>query len=69
MVDAPETPKGEGRGRGRWTERGVQATQASDIEALKTLVAEMAARLDDLEDGGTTDETGGTGGTDTGGTV
>lgn len=41
--------KGEGRGRGKWTAKGVQATQQGDIDALKALVAEMAERLDALE--------------------
>lgn len=46
----PETDqKGAGRGKGRWTVRGVQAQQAADIEELKALVAEMAAELDALE--------------------
>lgn len=45
--------KGEGRGRGHWTERGAQAAQQGDIDALKTLVSEMGARLDALEAGET----------------
>ena len=48
--------KGEGRGRGKWTARGVQAQQNEDIAELKALVTEMAARLDELE-GGETEET------------
>ena len=39
------------RGRGLWTAKGVQAAQQQDIEALKVLVADMAARLDALEGG------------------
>lgn len=45
--------KGEGRGRGKWTAKGVQAQQSNDIEQLKSLVNEMAARLDALEGEGT----------------
>ena len=52
-------PKGEGRGRGQWTEKGRQAAQQGDIDALKALVEEMGARLDALEAG----DTGTTGGT------
>jgi copper homeostasis protein CutC len=47
-----ETEKGAGRGKGRFTERGVQAQQSADIEALKALVNEMAGRLDALEAAG-----------------
>lgn len=50
------TSKGEGRGRGKWTERGVQAQQSSDIAELKALVTEMAAELDALEAEDGTDE-------------
>jgi len=55
--------KGPGRGRGRWTAAGVQAQQASDIEALKAAVQAMAeagadqeARLEALEDEASFDE-------------
>ena len=34
-----------------WTAKGAQAAQQQDIEALKALVADMAARLDALEGG------------------
>jgi hypothetical protein len=42
---------GPGRGRGPWNAKGVQAAQSGDIEQLKTLVADMATRLDALEAG------------------
>lgn len=43
--------KGPGRGRGKWTAKGVQAGVSGDVEALKAIVADMAARLDALEAG------------------
>ena len=41
--------KGPGRGRGAFTAKGAQAAASADIEALKALVADFAARLDALE--------------------
>jgi hypothetical protein len=41
--------KGPGRGRGAWTSKGVQAGVNADVEAMKVLIADMAARLDALE--------------------
>lgn len=46
-----ETEKGPGRGRGKFTAKGMQAGMAGDIEALKALVADYGARLDALEAG------------------
>lgn len=43
--------KGPGRGRGKWTAKGVQAGVNADVEAMKVLIADMAARLDALEAG------------------
>lgn len=43
--------KGPGRGRGKWTAKGVQAGVNADVEAMKVLMADMAARLDALEAG------------------
>jgi hypothetical protein len=43
--------KGAGRGRGKWTAKGVQAGVNADVEAMKVLIADMAARLDALEAG------------------
>jgi hypothetical protein len=43
--------KGPGRGRGAWTAKGVQAGVNADVEALKAVIADMAARLDALEAG------------------
>lgn len=46
--------KGTGRGKGVWTAKGVQAQQSQDIAELKQIIAEMQARLEELEpdDGG-----------------
>lgn len=49
MSDTEE--KGPGRGRGKWTAKGVQAGVNADVEAMKVLIADMAARLDALEAG------------------
>jgi len=46
-----DTEKGAGRGRGKWTAKGVQAGVNADVEAMKVLIADMAARLDALEAG------------------
>jgi hypothetical protein len=43
--------KSPSRGRGPWTEKGVQAAQQNDIDQLKALVTEMAGRLDAIEAG------------------
>jgi hypothetical protein len=51
----PVDPKGPGRGRGPNTARGVQAALRNDVDELKTLVAEYAARLDALEAAGITE--------------
>jgi hypothetical protein len=50
MSDTGEV-KGPGRGRGKWTAKGVQAGVNADVEAMKVLIADMAARLDALEAG------------------
>jgi hypothetical protein len=50
------TEKGAGRGRGKWTAKGVQAGVNADVEAMKVLIADMAARLDALEGGGAPEE-------------
>jgi hypothetical protein len=51
-VNMSDTEKGAGRGRGKWTAKGVQAGVNADVEAMKVLIADMAARLDALEAGG-----------------
>jgi hypothetical protein len=51
MSDTGAEVKGPGRGRGKWTAKGVQAGVNADVEAMKVLIADMAARLDALEAG------------------
>lgn len=51
-----DTEKGAGRGRGKWTAKGVQAGVNADVEAMKVLLADMAARLDALEGGAAPEE-------------
>jgi hypothetical protein len=46
---AREVPKPEGKGKGKWLEKGIQAAQQNDIDTLKALVQEFGARLDALE--------------------
>jgi len=41
--------KPPGKGRGHWTDKGIQAQQSDDIDELKAIVAEMTARLEELE--------------------
>jgi hypothetical protein len=55
-VNMSDTEKGAGRGRGKWTAKGVQAGVNADVEAMKVLIADMAARLDALEGGGAPEE-------------
>lgn len=43
--------KGPGRGKGKFTAKGVQAAMANNIEELKALVADFGARLDAIEAG------------------
>jgi len=45
-----DVDKGEGRGRGKFTEKGVQAQQASDLAALKDAVQGLADATGDLAD-------------------
>jgi hypothetical protein len=45
-----DTDKGEGRGRGKFTEKGVQAQQAADLAALKDAVQGLADATADLAD-------------------
>lgn len=49
--------KGTGRGRGRYTAAGVQAQQATDIEALKAAFAQHIADHEAAESEETTEGT------------
>ena len=45
-----EDMKGEGKGKGKYTEKGVQAQQAEDLAQLKTAVAGLADATEELAD-------------------